>query len=266
MVHFPNENCKSGEGVLSERQKRLNEFIDTHQGPLCRSGRAMAARLWLTLWRFEYGKDGTVRVGMRKLAERLGTTPSSVRRSMTELHRLGYVATVQPGSIGRGECAVYEIMLPDGAPEGAHGAPLEGTRRTDKGRMARPEGAHGANTSETDTQTTSKTTTEVADATGSRPAPESTPTTPQSNTSEAPAPPATVQAIAPAPKPVTTDELLSDPEFRREWWHWQRQSFNMGYRAPEKLAAELRTLSALGLPGARRRVARALTMGERAIG
>lgn len=105
---------KFSDSPIADAFKIFNSFIDNHQPILRRHGHGLPAALWVTLWRAENRFEGTVRIGMSKLAEKLGTHKSSVKRAMDVAVALGYVEVVQPGIPGRnGECAIYALHLPN---------------------------------------------------------------------------------------------------------------------------------------------------------
>ena len=119
-VHRPgggvNESECDPSQVLTEpvrtatRFDKLNAFVDHGQAHLVELGCAAAARLWLTIWRFENLNADSARVALSTLAECYGTDKRNVARMLGQLEERGYLVTLEPGRAGRGSCAVYRLI------------------------------------------------------------------------------------------------------------------------------------------------------------
>lgn len=117
--------------TLSSRVFELNEFVDNGMPKLAKKRCATAAKLWLVLWRHENANRGTVRVGVKRLANLLGTSQPAIRRMLQQLIGHGYLALRERGTAGKAckeNCNTYQLYATPKATttdgDRDHGGPL----------------------------------------------------------------------------------------------------------------------------------------------
>jgi hypothetical protein len=87
----------------------LNAFVDNQKRKM--STTAIAA--WMVLYRHGQA-DGTVRIGIELIADRIGTSESTAKRAVKELREAGFVKVLEAGNSFKKQTNKYQL----------HGDPL----------------------------------------------------------------------------------------------------------------------------------------------
>ncbi len=92
----PTEPKGSARGVVGQRFRMLNTFIDCSMAELSRAEIAV----WFVLYRDT--RDGSARTSMEDIARRVGCDPRTVVRAVAALKTKGLLKTIHKGGLNRG--------------------------------------------------------------------------------------------------------------------------------------------------------------------